>query len=138
MMPNNLCHVVFVVNADTLQLCYIWLVSPKPVRCSACKTKTCSSVYVSFVFADTMTTNLDEVATWPTVTPADMLEFMTQCMIKVGTKPSHAKLLATVLIAGDKRGHYSHGLNRLGGYAAFQTCIFHRPMIRWFMYSNRV
>ena len=113
------------MNADTLHLCYVWPVSHTRAKCSACNTKTCSSVYAPSVFADTMTTNLDEVATWPTVTPADMLEFMTQCMIKVGTKPSHAKLLATVLIAGDKRGHYSHGLNRLGGYTAFQTCKLH-------------
>jgi LDH2 family malate/lactate/ureidoglycolate dehydrogenase len=38
---------------------------------------------------------------------------MERCMLAVGTKPDHAKSLASCLIAGDYRGHFSHGLNRL-------------------------
>jgi LDH2 family malate/lactate/ureidoglycolate dehydrogenase len=34
--------------------------------------------------------------------------------VAVGTKDDHAKSLASCLIAGDARGHFSHGLNRLG------------------------
>ncbi|XP_076313421.1 uncharacterized protein LOC143226392 [Tachypleus tridentatus] len=40
--------------------------------------------------------------------------FMERCMTKVGTSESDAKALADVLVAGDHRGHFSHGLNRLG------------------------
>lgn len=35
-------------------------------------------------------------------------------MVAVGTKPHHARSLAEVLVEGDHRGHYSHGLNRMG------------------------
>jgi LDH2 family malate/lactate/ureidoglycolate dehydrogenase len=44
----------------------------------------------------------------------EMENFMERCMLAVGTKPDHAKSLASCLIAGDYRGHFSHGLNRLG------------------------
>ena len=44
----------------------------------------------------------------------EMENFMERCMLAVGTKPAHAKSLASCLIAGDHRGHFSHGLNRLG------------------------
>lgn len=36
-------------------------------------------------------------------------------MVAVDTKPHHARSLAEVLVEGDHRGHYSHGLNRMGG-----------------------
>ncbi|XP_030622855.1 uncharacterized protein LOC115806306 [Chanos chanos] len=42
--------------------------------------------------------------------------FIERCMLTVGTKPSHAKSLAEVLVEGDRRGHYSHGLNRMDLY----------------------
>ncbi|CAK8696629.1 unnamed protein product [Clavelina lepadiformis] len=38
------------------------------------------------------------------------------CLKAVGAKESHAEDLADVLVAGDHRGHYSHGLNRLDMY----------------------
>jgi hypothetical protein len=44
----------------------------------------------------------------------DMEDFMRRCMLKAGSKPSHADSLASCLIAADYRGHFSHGLNRLG------------------------
>ena len=37
-----------------------------------------------------------------------------ECMTSVGTSSEHAEALADVLITGDLRGHFSHGLNRLG------------------------
>ncbi|XP_041132712.1 uncharacterized oxidoreductase YjmC-like isoform X2 [Polyodon spathula] len=37
-------------------------------------------------------------------------------MVAAGAKPSHAKSLADVLVEGDCRGHYSHGLNRMDMY----------------------
>ena len=37
------------------------------------------------------------------------------CLLKiVGTSKEHSLALANVLVAADYRGHYSHGLNRLG------------------------
>ena len=41
-------------------------------------------------------------------------QFICRCMEATGAPPAHAASLADVLIAGDKRGHYSHGMNRLG------------------------
>merc|ERR1739838_511977 len=46
----------------------------------------------------------------------DVLSFIERCMVAVGTKPQHACSLAEVLVEGDMRGHYSHGLNRMDMY----------------------
>ena len=46
----------------------------------------------------------------------DMENFMERCMLAAGAKSDHAKSLASCLIAGDYRGHFSHGLNRLGTF----------------------
>jgi hypothetical protein len=46
----------------------------------------------------------------------EMENFMERCMLTAGSKPHHAKSLASCLIAADYRGHFSHGLNRLGKY----------------------
>ena len=40
--------------------------------------------------------------------------FVCESMEAVGTKHGHAQALAEVLVLADQRGHYSHGLNRLG------------------------
>ena len=40
--------------------------------------------------------------------------FVVRCMQAVGTPQHHATALADLLTAGDHRGHYSHGINRLG------------------------
>ncbi len=45
--------------------------------------------------------------------------FIRRCMIASGSKEHHAIAVADNLTAADYRGHYSHGLNRLGG---FQGC----------------
>lgn len=41
-------------------------------------------------------------------------DFVTSTMVATGAKESHAIALANVLVMADERGHYSHGLNRLG------------------------
>ncbi|XP_041652060.1 uncharacterized oxidoreductase YjmC-like [Cheilinus undulatus] len=46
----------------------------------------------------------------------EVLGFIEKCMTTVGTKPLHARSLAEVLVEGDHRGHYSHGLNRMDMY----------------------
>jgi 5-carboxymethyl-2-hydroxymuconate isomerase len=45
---------------------------------------------------------------------SEVEEFIQRCMTKVGTSNEHAQQLAKVLSTGDLRGHFSHGLNRLG------------------------
>ena len=40
--------------------------------------------------------------------------FIERCMRAVGTPKEHCRALSQVLVAGDARGHFSHGLNRLG------------------------
>ena len=44
----------------------------------------------------------------------EMHDFMVRCMQKSGAKSEHCNALADLLVAADYRGHYSHGLNRLG------------------------
>nr|XP_046250568.1 uncharacterized oxidoreductase YjmC-like [Scatophagus argus] len=50
------------------------------------------------------------------ITKAEVQGFIERCMMAVGTKPHHARSLAEVLVEGDHRGHYSHGLNRMDMY----------------------
>lgn len=49
------------------------------------------------------------------ISKAEVQSFIERCMVAVGTQPHHARSLAEVLVEGDHRGHYSHGLNRMGG-----------------------
>ncbi|CAJ0581684.1 unnamed protein product, partial [Mesorhabditis spiculigera] len=52
------------------------------------------------------------------VEKAEMRRFMMDCLAKAGADHGHAEQLAEVLVEGDYRGHYSHGLNRLGMYVS--------------------
>lgn len=45
---------------------------------------------------------------------AEARRFIADAMRAVGTESGNAELLAEVLVEADYRGHYSHGLNRLG------------------------
>jgi len=51
---------------------------------------------------------------WDAVPKVEVERFIVDCMTKVGTKREHADSLAGNLMTADYRGHYSHGLNRLG------------------------
>jgi len=42
--------------------------------------------------------------------------FIERCMRSVGTPDQHCRALSQALVAGDVRGHFSHGLNRLEMY----------------------
>ena len=44
----------------------------------------------------------------------DLSRFIKEAMMAVGTVHEHAEQMADLLVAADYRGHYSHGLNRLG------------------------
>ncbi|XP_062277392.1 uncharacterized oxidoreductase YjmC-like, partial [Scomber scombrus] len=50
------------------------------------------------------------------ISHSELQGFIERCMTAVGTKPHHARSLAEVLVEGDHRGHYSHGLNRMDMY----------------------
>lgn len=47
---------------------------------------------------------------------SEVQSFIERCMVAVGTQAHHARSLAEVLVEGDHRGHYSHGLNRMDMY----------------------
>lgn len=51
---------------------------------------------------------------WDVISNNEVKRLARDCMTSVGTKPQHADSLAEVLVQADYRGHYSHGLNRLG------------------------
>lgn len=53
------------------------------------------------------------------VSVKDAKNFVERSMVAVGTKKEHARALADVLILADQRGHYSHGLNRLGNFNTY-------------------
>ena len=43
-------------------------------------------------------------------------DFIRRCLVAVGAAETHAASLAATLVHADVRGHFSHGLNRLGEY----------------------
>lgn len=55
----------------------------------------------------------------------EVINFIERCMTCVGTKGKHAAELAAVLVAADYRGHFSHGLNRLGKGPALRMMWVH-------------
>ena len=48
------------------------------------------------------------------VTTDEVFSFVKRCMVAAGVEEGHAVDLATLLLAADTRGHFSHGINRLG------------------------
>ena len=56
------------------------------------------------------------------VAKSEVTAFIERCMVAAGTKPAHAKALADNLTMADYRGHFSHGLNRLGNIVLI-VCI---------------
>lgn len=60
------------------------------------------------------TTLWSKMAAERLVTRAEVGSFVKRCMTSVGTPEEHASSLADILVTADYRGHFSHGLNRLG------------------------
>ena len=54
------------------------------------------------------------MASFKLVNVEEVSKFVQRCMCRVGTNMEHARQLAELLVAADCRGHFSHGLNRLG------------------------
>ena len=55
-----------------------------------------------------------ESANWPIVKIEEVQNFIVRALEAVGTKSEHAKIMAEILMIADYRGHYSHGMNRVG------------------------
>ena len=57
---------------------------------------------------------------------ADLQRFGEDCLVAVGCGREHAAAHIAVLVEADKRGHYSHGFNRLdiycGDIARYSSC----------------
>jgi hypothetical protein len=53
----------------------------------------------------------------------EVRDFIMRCMQAVKTKRNHAQALADNLTMADYRGHFSHGLNRLGNYSSPDNII---------------
>ncbi len=78
-------------------------------------TTCCSSITQFQQFSSTSTPEKGTLISIP-----EVKRFILDCMTKVGTEKKHAIALADVLLAADYRGHYSHGLNRLGNKSHYQ------------------
>ena len=48
------------------------------------------------------------------VAPDSMKSFCERCLTRAGADSKHSASLSELLVAADTRGHFSHGLNRLG------------------------
>mgnify|MGYP005804063449 CR=1 FL=1 len=57
------------------------------------------------------------------IVPLDEVRrFVENAMTKVGVVRSHAASLADNLVAADYRGHFSHGINRIGMVSRIFIC----------------
>ena len=50
------------------------------------------------------------------VTEEDLLSWSTRSLMKAGAEEEPARIMSNILLSADKRGHYSHGFNRLDIY----------------------
>jgi len=50
------------------------------------------------------------------ISEEELQRFGTDCLVAVGASPEHASAHIAVLVEADRRGHYSHGFNRLRGH----------------------
>ena len=64
-----------------------------------------------------MASSEDDVTKWPRVAPEEMHQFVVRCCTARGMKESYAQDMGDLIVAADYRGHYSHGLNRLGEFS---------------------
>ena len=56
----------------------------------------------------------DSASQYRLVEVSEARGFIERCLVAAGALHPHAVSLASVLVHADLRGHYSHGLNRLG------------------------
>ena len=70
----------------------------------------------------------------------DVSGFMERCLVAAGALQRHAASLASVLVHADVRGHYSHGLNRLGEKCcgSIEPCAIYWHCARDVLQGDRV
>ena len=55
-----------------------------------------------------------DVAGWPVVEQGEVRGFVERCFESLGVMHEQAADMSELLLSADYRGHYSHGLNRIG------------------------
>ena len=55
--------------------------------------------------------------------------FIERCMKAIGTDPKHSIAIANMLIEADIRGHFTHGLYRLGKRLWLNHRFYNRPLL---------
>jgi len=73
----------------------------------------------------------------PLIPLPEVKRFIIDAMTKVGTPQANASQLADVLAAADYRGHYSHGLNRLGKILAHHHSLLNAHYFLTSIYRYR-
>lgn len=89
---------------------------------SLCKTETITKVAIlnpTFIRVANQRTFASQGDDGVCIANKEVKSFIERSMVAVGTKPSHATSLADNLTMADYRGHFSHGLNRLGKLTYF-------------------
>lgn len=56
----------------------------------------------------------EDLESYKLVNTDEAHDFVKRCMLAAGVEETHAVDLANLLLAADTRGHFSHGINRLG------------------------
>lgn len=70
--------------------------------------------FLSLIIRSHLFSNMANQGAGKLVSVAEVSAFIIRCMTSVGTPEEHAASLADILVTADYRGHFSHGLNRLG------------------------
>jgi LDH2 family malate/lactate/ureidoglycolate dehydrogenase len=66
------------------------------------------------------------------VSIAEAKRFMIDCFCSSNTSKENAEAMAELLVEADHRGHFSHGMNRLGWYLSppfFLQTIFYANLV---------
>lgn len=61
------------------------------------------------------------------ISKTELHDFAVRCVVAAGADPNHATDLADVLLTADYRGHFSHGMNRLGN-----VYVYVQPLVTYF------
>ncbi|KAF6773586.1 hypothetical protein AHF37_07510 [Paragonimus kellicotti] len=103
------------------------------VRCTLCTRQNCSRLNVKLITSNKANMSCITPSEYTQViVRKEVVDFCVRCMEKVSVCHSHSESLANVLVAGDYRGHYSHGLNRLEMYVADiqkGVCVYNKEPV---------
>lgn len=83
-------------------------------------------INILYDFLSNVNLNIFSFTVQKLITPiAEAKRFMVDCFKSVGSSTDNADIIASNLIEADYRGHYSHGMNRLGVNNVFNQVLFH-------------